>query len=155
LKPHGGLLTVLDVYSLQHDVSRQNQLHTITLVNLSAKAIDGSYFLRSYKDEWLLRFHSQAEYIGQVNAVNQAATNLLGLSRRQLPGLSVVEVFDCHLDDVLGRASMQLSTSCLLSTKRCQWFFRHAPWCAETPCPRNRSCNIRDTWVVLGRPCFA
>ena len=93
--PHGELLAVLDVSSARHDVSRQSQFHTMALVNLSAKAIEGCHFLRSYEGEWLLRFHAQAEYIGQfsegllafdgdgrVSAVNQSAINLLGLSER-------------------------------------------------------------------------
>ena len=62
--PHGQLLAVLDVSSAQREVSRQSQFHTMALVNLSAKAIEGCYFMRSYEQEWLLRFHAQAEYIG-------------------------------------------------------------------------------------------
>src|SRR5690606_19731484 len=99
--PHGELLAVLDVSSTRLDVSRQSQFHTMALVNLSAKVIESSHFLRSYQGEWLLRFHSQAEYIGQfseallafdsegrVRAVNQGAINVLGLSRRELLGLT-------------------------------------------------------------------
>ncbi len=44
--PHGELLAVLDVSSARHDVSRQSQFHTMALVNLSAKIIEGCYFLR-------------------------------------------------------------------------------------------------------------
>lgn len=134
--PHGELLAVLDVSSTRHDVSRQSQFHTMALVNLSAKAIESSHFLRSYQGEWLLRFHAQAEYIGQFNeallafdsdgrvrAVNQGAINLLRLSRRQLLGFSIVEIFDCHLDDLFGRASMQPSNSWPLVTRRGQPLF--------------------------------
>lgn len=134
--PHGELLAVLDVSSARHDVSRQSQFHTMALVNLSAKAIEGCHFLRSYEGEWLLRFHAQAEYIGQfsegllafdgdgrVSAVNQSAINLLGLSRRQLLGRTLVEVFDCRLDDLLGRASAQPSASWPLYTQRGQLLF--------------------------------
>jgi len=65
--PHGELLAVLDVSSAQNDVSRQSQFHTMALVNLSAKAIESCHFLRSYEGEWILRFHAQAEYIGQFS----------------------------------------------------------------------------------------
>ncbi|MFG0721699.1 sigma-54-dependent Fis family transcriptional regulator [Pseudomonas sp. GLN_6] len=144
--PHGELLAVLDVSSARHDVSRQSQFHTMALVNLSAKAIEGCHFLRSYEGEWLLRFHAQAEYIGQfsegllafdgdgrVSAVNQSAINLLGLSRRQLLGRTLVEVFDCRLDDLLGRASAQPSASWPLYTQRGQLLFamlRGQPRCS-------------------------
>lgn len=134
--PHGELLAVLDVSSARHDVSRQSQFHTMALVNLSAKAIESCHFMRSFEGEWLLRFHAQAEYIGQfsegllafdgdgrVRAVNQSAINLLGLSRHQLLGRTLVEVFDCHLDDLLGRASTQPSTSWPLYTQRGQLLF--------------------------------
>jgi len=134
--PHGELLAVLDVSSARHDVSRQSQFHTMALVNLSAKAIEGCHFLRSFENEWLLRFHAQAEYIGQfsegllafdgdgrVRAVNQSAINLLGLSRQQLLGRTLFEVFDCHLDDLLGRASPQPSASWPLYTQRGQQLF--------------------------------
>jgi sigma-54 dependent transcriptional regulator, acetoin dehydrogenase operon transcriptional activator AcoR len=124
------------VSSARHDVSRQSQFHTMALVNLSAKAIEGCHFLRSYEGEWLLRFHAQAEYIGQfsegllafdgdgrVSAVNQSAINLLGLSRRQLLGRTLIELFDCRLDDLLGRASAQPSASWPLYTQRGQLLF--------------------------------
>jgi transcriptional regulator of acetoin/glycerol metabolism len=129
--PHGELLAVLDVSSARHDVSRQSQFHTMALVNLSAKAIEGCYFLRSFEGEWLLRFHAQAEYIGlfsegllafdgngRVRAVNQSAINLLGLTRQSLLGRSVEEVFDCRLDELLGRASPQPSASWPLYTQQ-------------------------------------
>ncbi len=134
--PHGELLAVLDVSSARHDVSRQSQFHTMALVNLSAKAIESCHFLRSYETEWLLRFHAQAEYIGQfsegllafdgdgrVSAVNQSAINLLGLARQQLLGRTLVEVFDCRLDDLLGRASAQPGASWPLYTQRGQLLF--------------------------------
>lgn len=134
--PHGELLAVLDVSSARHDVSRQSQFHTMALVNLSAKAIEGCHFLRSYEGEWLLRFHAQAEYIGQfsegllafdgdgrVRAVNQSAINLLGLARQRLLGRTLVEIFDCRLDDLLGRASLQPSASWPLYTQRGQLLF--------------------------------
>ncbi|MES2819586.1 MAG: sigma-54-dependent Fis family transcriptional regulator [Pseudomonadota bacterium] len=134
--PHGELLAVLDVSSARHDVSRQSQFHTMALVNLSAKVIEGCHFMRSYEGEWLLRFHAQAEYIGQfsegllafdgdgrISAVNQSAINLLGLPRRRLLGRTLLEIFDCHLDDLLGRASPQPAASWPLYTQKGQLLF--------------------------------
>jgi len=134
--PQGELLAVLDVSSARNDVSRQSQFHTMALVNLSAKAIESCHFLRSYEGEWLLRFHAQAEYIGQfseallafdgdgqVRAVNQGAINLLDLSRRQLLGRTLLEVFDCHLDDLLSRASTQPNACWPLYTQDGQLLF--------------------------------
>ncbi|GAB3378018.1 sigma-54-dependent Fis family transcriptional regulator [Azotobacter armeniacus] len=128
--PHGELLAVLDVSSLQGNVSRQSQFHTMALVNLSAKVIESCYFLRRFEGEWLLRFHLQAEYVGlfsegllafdgegRVLAVNQTAINLLGGSRGELLGQSVEALFASRLDDLLTLASEQPSASWPLRTQ--------------------------------------
>ncbi|WP_397451209.1 sigma-54-dependent Fis family transcriptional regulator [Pseudomonas sp. NA-150] len=128
--PHGELLAVLDVSSARPDVSRQSQFHTMTLVNLSAKMIESSYFLRYYGHQWLLRFHLQAESVGmfsegllafdgegRISALNQSALNLLGQGRNQLLGQPVESLFECALDELLGRASTQPSASWPLRTR--------------------------------------
>ncbi|WP_010222879.1 sigma-54-dependent Fis family transcriptional regulator, partial [Pseudomonas donghuensis] len=92
--PHGELLAVLDVSSARAEVSRQSQFHTMALVNLSAKMIESCYFLRYFENQYLLRFHLQAESVGlfsegllafdgdgRICAVNQSALNLLGTVR--------------------------------------------------------------------------
>jgi transcriptional regulator of acetoin/glycerol metabolism len=116
--PHGDLLAVLDVSSARQDVSRQSQFHTMALVSLSAKMIERGYFLQRFADQWLLRFHLHAESVGlfseglmafdgqgRVSAINQSALNLLGYGRENLLGQPVDAVFDCSLDELLGRAS--------------------------------------------------
>ncbi|MDB6144001.1 MAG: Fis family transcriptional regulator [Pseudomonas sp.] len=134
--PHGDLLAVLDVSSARPEVSRQSQFHTMALVNLSAKMIESSYFLRHCENQWLLRFHLQADSVGlfsegllsfdgegRVTAVNQSALNLLGLVRDHLLGQRVEALFDCSLDELLGRASAQPSTSWPLRTRDGRGFF--------------------------------
>ncbi|MEX3774057.1 sigma-54-dependent Fis family transcriptional regulator [Pseudomonas sp. MYb118] len=128
--PHGELLAVLDVSSARHDVSRQSQFHTMALVNLSAKMIESCYFLRYFDNQWLLRFHLQAESVGlfsegllafdgegRVCAVNQSALNLLGQVRGSMLGQPVEAFFDCALDELLGRASVNASASWPLRTR--------------------------------------
>ncbi|PPA00076.1 sigma-54-dependent Fis family transcriptional regulator, partial [Pseudomonas sp. MWU12-2312b] len=128
--PHGELLAVLDVSSARHEVSRQSQFHTMALVNLSAKMIESCYFLRYFDNQWLLRFHLQAESVGlfsegllafdgegRICAVNQSALNLLGLVRGGLLGKPVEAFFDCSLDELLGRASANASASWPLRTR--------------------------------------
>ncbi|MGE8175566.1 sigma-54-dependent Fis family transcriptional regulator [Pseudomonas fluorescens] len=128
--PHGELLAVLDVSSARHDVSRQSQFHTMALVNLSAKMIESCYFLRYFDNQWLLRFHLQAESVGlfsegllafdgegRISAVNQSALNLLGHIRGGLLGQPVEAFFDCSLDELLGRASVNASASWPLRTR--------------------------------------
>ncbi|UVM51226.1 sigma-54-dependent Fis family transcriptional regulator [Pseudomonas sp. B21-015] len=128
--PHGELLAVLDVSSARHEVSRQSQFHTMALVNLSAKMIESCYFLRYFDNQWLLRFHLQAESVGlfsegllafdgegRICAVNQSALNLLGHIRGGLLGKPVEAFFDCSLDELLGRASANASASWPLRTR--------------------------------------
>ncbi|MHA6232890.1 sigma-54-dependent Fis family transcriptional regulator [Pseudomonas fluorescens group sp. PF-69] len=128
--PHGELLAVLDVSSARHEVSRQSQFHTMALVNLSAKMIESCYFLRYFDNQWLLRFHLQAESVGlfsegllafdgegRICAVNQSALNLLGHVRGGLLGKPVEAFFDCSLDELLGRASANASASWPLRTR--------------------------------------
>ena len=128
--PHGELLAVLDVSSARHEVSRQSQFHTMALVNLSAKMIESCYFLRHFENQWLLRFHLQAESVGlfsegllafdgegRICAVNQSALNLLGHIRGGLVGKPVDNFFDCSLDELLSRASVNASASWPLRTR--------------------------------------
>jgi transcriptional regulator of acetoin/glycerol metabolism len=116
--------------SARHDVSRQSQFHTMALVNLSAKMIESCYFLRYFDNQWLLRFHLQAESVGlfsegllafdgegRICAVNQSALNLLGHIRGGLLGKAVEAFFDCSLDELLGRASENASASWPLRTR--------------------------------------
>ena len=134
--PHGDLLAVLDVSSARHDVSRQSQFHTMALVNLSAKMIESSYFLRHFDDQWLLRFHLQAGSVGlfsegllafdaegRVKALNQSALNLLSLNRDDLIGRPVESLFDCSLDQLLSRAAPDAAASWPLRTRDGRGFF--------------------------------
>ncbi|MEA9978591.1 sigma-54-dependent Fis family transcriptional regulator [Pseudomonas sp. 10B1] len=128
--PHGDLLAVLDVSSARHDVSRQSQFHTMALVNLSAKVIERSYFLHHCDDQWLLRFHLQAQSVGLfseglmafdgeglVSAVNQSALNLLGYGRGNLLGQAVNALFDCSMDQLFARGSAQPTATWPLRTR--------------------------------------
>ncbi|MFJ3484573.1 sigma-54-dependent Fis family transcriptional regulator [Pseudomonas sp. NPDC090202] len=134
--PHGDLLAVLDVSSARHDVSRQSQFHTMALVNLSAKMIESSYFLRHFDDQWLLRFHLQADSVGlfsegllafdgegRIAALNQSALNLLGLGRDSLLGQPVDALFECSLDELMSRAAPDAMTSWPLRTRDGRGFF--------------------------------
>ncbi|MGQ7815770.1 sigma-54-dependent Fis family transcriptional regulator [Metapseudomonas furukawaii] len=165
--PQGELMAVLDVSSARHDVSRQSQFHTMALVNLSAKMIESCYFLRRFEGEWLLRFHLQAEYVGlfsegllafdgegRIRAVNQSAINLLGYAREHLLGQSVEALFDCHLDDLLGRATPQPVTTWPLRTRNGRALFaalRGQPRVAPQPVPQ-ASPKVARPGICLGDP---
>lgn len=150
--PHGELLAVLDVSSARRDVSRQSQFHTMALVNLSAKMIESCYFLRCFDNQWLLRFHLQAESVGlfsegllafdgegRICAVNQSALNLLGHIRGGLLGKPVEAFFDCSLDELLGRASINAAASWPLRTRDGRKLFAVLRGEARRPLPTPRA----------------
>ncbi|MGS0942223.1 sigma-54-dependent Fis family transcriptional regulator [Pseudomonas luteola] len=115
--PAGDLLAVLDVSSARRTVSRQSQFHTMALVNLSAKLIESCYFLRQCEDSYLLRFHTQPDYVGllsegllafdesgRISAINESALNLLGTTRPALLGQPVETLIELPLASLLDRA---------------------------------------------------
>ncbi|SER65337.1 Transcriptional regulator of acetoin/glycerol metabolism [Pseudomonas sp. NFACC02] len=170
--PHGDLLAVLDVSSARHDVSRQSQFHTMALVNLSAKMIESSYFLRHCDDQWLLRFHLQAGAVGlfsegllafdgegRISALNQSALNLLGLVRAELVGQSVASLFDCSLDELMARASPDATTRWPLRMRDGRGFFallrgqsRPGPKALSIPLAREPASQAALSGICLGDP---
>ncbi|TRX73117.1 sigma-54-dependent Fis family transcriptional regulator [Pseudomonas mangiferae] len=128
--PHGDLLAVLDVSSARSRVSRQSQFHTLSLVSLSARAIETRYFLRRYEHDWLLRFHPQPDGLGllsegllafdgegRVLALNAGALAQLGCERETVLGRLLEDLFDTRLDDLLGRATPQPASVWPLHTR--------------------------------------
>ena len=84
------------------------------------------YYEFAYFIQCLIRKRQQSlafDSDSRVHAVNQGAINLLKLSRRQLLGRTLIEIFDCHLDDLLSRASTQPNVGWPLYTQDGQLFF--------------------------------
>ena len=65
--PDGKLMAVLDASCFGCTDSRQSQLHTMLLVSMSARVIEQIYFASSFKDCWIVRFHSRAELVGMIH----------------------------------------------------------------------------------------
>ncbi|MCU1778897.1 sigma-54-dependent Fis family transcriptional regulator [Pseudomonas sp. 14P_5.3_Bac1] len=164
--PQGELLAVLDVSSAREAVSRQSQFHTMALVNLSAKMIESCYFLRHFENQWLLRFHLQAESVGlfsegllafdgegRICAVNQSALNLLAQARGGLLGQPVEAFFECSLDQLLGRASANATASWPLRTRDGRHLFAALRGQARSvPAPLAKPEAPRLAGICLGDP---
>ncbi|NIR58346.1 MAG: sigma-54-dependent Fis family transcriptional regulator [Gammaproteobacteria bacterium] len=112
--PQGEPMAVLDASS----ESSLAQEHTKVLVKMSAQMIENRVFLSSFKDDYVLRFHSRPEFVttlgegviavsgeGCVLAANRNALFQLGLSSAaELHGKPIEEVFEISLTGLMGLA---------------------------------------------------
>ncbi|QJC79575.1 sigma-54-dependent Fis family transcriptional regulator [Pseudomonas umsongensis] len=118
----GELLAVLNLSSARDDHSLQQHFQAMALTNLSAKLIENCFFLGHDPQRYLLRFHPEAGFVGllgegllsfdegaRICSVNQAALDLLGLSRDQLIGQSLTMLLETPIDQVMSQASAQPS----------------------------------------------
>ncbi|MCU7931063.1 MAG: sigma-54-dependent Fis family transcriptional regulator [Candidatus Thiodiazotropha sp. (ex Codakia rugifera)] len=115
LDPHGNLLTVLDASCCGSADTRSSQIHTRALVVGYARLIEGRHFLREFRNQRVLRFHSRVECVALPNeamlalgednrilAVNSVALQLLGVSdRSQIVGKELSELVGNDLDSLL------------------------------------------------------
>ncbi len=113
--PQGQLLAVLDISSVSSQDSKQSQFHTLALAALSARMIEHCCFLRAFREQWVLRFHSRPEFMGQgcegllafdeggrILAANQSASDQLRRPRDQLVGQKIDALFATGLETLLG-----------------------------------------------------
>ena len=118
----GELLAVLNLSSVRKEPTLQQHYQAMALTNLSARLIESCFFLGNDPHRYLLRFHPEAGFVGllgegllgfdeqaRICSVNQAALDLLGLTRSQLLGESLTVLFDTPVETVLGQASAQPS----------------------------------------------
>ena len=116
-------MAVLDISSVSSQDSRQSQFHTLALAALSARMIEHGFFLRVFRQQWILRFHHQPEFIGGSNegllafddgghilAANQSAADQLRQPRHQMIGQRIDLLFAIALETLLGHASVQPRT---------------------------------------------
>ena len=105
---NGDMVAVLDASSVGSHDTRGSQMHTMALVNTSARLIEKCLFLRRCQPYRILRFHSRPEFVnllhdaalalsedGHVVAADDMAVGLLSApSRASLIGRPVSELFD-------------------------------------------------------------
>ena len=113
--PQGQVLAVLDISSVSSQDSKQSQFHTLALAALSARMIENCHFLRVFREQWVLRFHDQPEFMGQgcegllafddggrILAANQSASDQLRQPRDRLVGQRLDALFATGLETLLG-----------------------------------------------------
>jgi transcriptional regulator of acetoin/glycerol metabolism len=118
----GELLAVLNLSSVRPETSLQQHYQAMALTNLSARLIESCFFLGDDPHRYLLRFHPEAGFVGllgegllsfdeqaRICSVNQAALDLLGISREQWVGQPLASLLETPIEQVLSQASAQPS----------------------------------------------
>ena len=121
--PQNHLLAVLDISSVSSQDSKQSQFHTLALAALSARMIEHCFFLRMFRQQWVLRFHRRPEFMGQgsegllafddsgrILAANQSASDQIRKPRHRIVGQHIDTLFAIDLDTLLGHACNQPKT---------------------------------------------
>ncbi|HEX5306719.1 MAG TPA: sigma-54-dependent Fis family transcriptional regulator [Dyella sp.] len=120
----GEVLAVLDASAASTSDTRLVQSHTMALVSMSANLIARCHFLSRFRDAWVLRFHSRAEFVGllhealmavdasgKILAVNDAAIVQLGMStREQLVGRGIDSILPLDFATLEQRAATEPTT---------------------------------------------
>lgn len=116
--PHGRIIAVLDASCVNAEGSRESQMHTVALVNSSARLIEKCLFLRRYRSDAMLRFHHRPEFVdllhdgaiavaadGSIMASDVTGLKLLGAAHREdLVGRSIADIFDTTYEELLATA---------------------------------------------------
>jgi transcriptional regulator of acetoin/glycerol metabolism len=117
--PYGRVIAVLDASSVNAIGSREAQMHTVALVNTSARLIEKCLFLRRHQGDALLRFHHRPEFVdllhdgalavstdGIIVATDMTGLRLLGAKEhKDVVGRSVADIFDATFDELLATAA--------------------------------------------------
>ena len=115
---NGKLMAVLDASSVKAGGTRESKMHTVALVNSSARLIEKCLFLRRHRADSMLRFHHRPEFVdllhdgaiavatdGTIVATDMTGLKLLGAQdRKDLIGCSIAEIFDTTYEEMLAAA---------------------------------------------------
>ncbi len=110
----GRVVAVLDASSVNAHGSRDSKMHTVALVETSARLIEKCLFLRRHRADAMLRFHYRPEFVdllhdgaiavavdGTIVASDATGLKLLGAADRcELVGRSITDVFDASYDEL-------------------------------------------------------
>jgi transcriptional regulator of acetoin/glycerol metabolism len=115
----GRVVAVLDASSVNPGGTRESQMHTVALVNTSARLIEKCLFLRQHRADSVLRFHHRPEFVdllhdgaiavaadGTILAADMMGVKLLDATdRNELIGRSIADIFDLSYEKLLATAS--------------------------------------------------
>ncbi|MGA2343012.1 MAG: sigma-54-dependent Fis family transcriptional regulator [Steroidobacteraceae bacterium] len=130
--PDGRLLAVLDASSVNAGGTRASKLHTVALVNASARSIEKCLFLRRHSADMIVHFHDRPELVdlahhgaiaigpdGTVTAADSKGVELLGAKHRaELVGHSIEEIFDTTHGELLTASTAEPRSMCDMRATR-------------------------------------
>jgi len=130
--PDGSLLGTLDISLLRPPPEKESQLLALQTVNYYARLIENAYFLRLFKDCWIIRFNAMQAFVevvaeniiavdseGRVVSGNASALRELTLRDGQSPlNRSIDEVFDLRFDELTNHALHKTTTILPVHTVR-------------------------------------
>jgi sigma-54 dependent transcriptional regulator, acetoin dehydrogenase operon transcriptional activator AcoR len=116
---NGRLIAVLDASIVNAGGTRKSKVHTVALVNSSARMIEKCLFLRRHSAHSMLRFHYRPEFVdllhdgaiavatdGTIVATDMTGFKLLGAQdRKDLIGCSIADVFGTTYEELLAAAN--------------------------------------------------
>jgi len=130
--PDGTLLGTLDVSLLRCPPEKESQLLALQMVAYYGRMIENAYFLRLYKESWIIRFNAMQAFVevvtenimavdseGRVIAANFSAIKELTEHDGQSPvNRFMSEVFDLRFEDLVHHAQHKTTTILPLRTVR-------------------------------------
>ncbi len=130
--PDGTLLGTLDISLLRPPPDKESQLLALQLVNYYARLVENAYFLRLFKDNWIIRFNAMHAFVEVVTenilAVDSEgfivagnASALKEITRRDgcTPvSRHVSDVFDLRFEDMMSHALHKTTTILPIRTVR-------------------------------------
>jgi len=116
---NGRVIAILDASSVGAGGTRESKMHTVALVNTSARLIEKCLFLRRHSAVSMLRFHHRPEFVdllhdgaiavatdGTIVATDMTGLKLLGTQdRADLIGRSIADVFDTTYEELSAAAA--------------------------------------------------
>jgi transcriptional regulator of acetoin/glycerol metabolism len=122
--PDGSLLGTLDISLLRPPLEKDSQQLALQIVNYYARLIENAYFLRLFKDSWIVRFNVMQAFVevvteniiavdslGSIVAGNASALRELTLKNGYSPtNRHISEVFDLSLDELMNHAVHKTTT---------------------------------------------
>jgi len=130
--PDGTLLGTLDISLLRCPPEKESQLLALQMVGYYARLIENAYFLRLYKDSWIIRFNALQAFVevvtenilavdseGRIIAANESAIRELASREGQSPvNCFLSEFFDLRFDELMNHAQHKTTTILPMHTVR-------------------------------------